>query len=332
MLLDAASLYFRAFYGVPTSVTTPDGRPINAVRGFLDMTARLLTAHGPDRLVACWDDDWRPAFRVEALPSYKAHRVATEGGEEVPDELSPQVPVLVEVLAAAGIDRVGAPGYEADDVIGTLATRARGPVDIVTGDRDLFQLVDDARGVRVLYTNRGIADIESVDEAAVTAKYGIPGRAYADFAVLRGDPSDGLPGVAGVGAKTAAALIGEFGDLVGIRAAAERTVVAKPPLTAAVLKKLHAATDYLDRAPVVVAVAKDIDMPAVGGPSPAHRPTRTRWGSWPPSTAWSPRWAAWGRCWAGPPAPSAELRRRRPGVVVDVLSPRPSCRRPAPRR
>jgi 5'-3' exonuclease len=211
MLLDAASLYFRAFYGVPTSVTTPDGRPINAVRGFLDMTARLLTTHGPDRLVACWDDDWRPAFRVAALPSYKAHRVAPEGGEEVPDELSPQVPVLIDVLAAAGIDRVGAPGYEADDVIGTLATRARGPVDVVTGDRDLFQLVDDARGIRVLYTARGIADIELVDEAAVAAKYGIPGRAYADFAVLRGDPSDGLPGVAGVGAKTAAALINEFG-------------------------------------------------------------------------------------------------------------------------
>ena len=150
MLLDAASLYFRAFYGVPTSITTPDGRPINAVRGFLDMTARLLTTHGPDRLVACWDDDWRPAFRVEALPSYKAHRVAPEGGEEVPDELSPQVPILIEVLAAAGIDRVGAPGYEADDVIGTLATRARRPVDVVTGDRDLFQLVDDERGIRVL--------------------------------------------------------------------------------------------------------------------------------------------------------------------------------------
>jgi 5'-3' exonuclease len=268
MLLDAASLYFRAFYGVPTSVTTPDGRPINAVRGFLDMTARLLTAHGPDRLVACWDDDWRPAFRVEALPSYKAHRLAPDGGEETPDELGPQVPVLVEVLAAAGIARVGAPGYEADDVIGTLATRARGPVDIVTGDRDLFQLVDDDRGIRVLYTNRGIADIETVDEAAVAAKYQIPGRAYADFAVLRGDPSDGLPGVAGVGAKTAAALIGEFGDLAGIRAAAARTVVPRPPLTAAVLKKLHAATEYLDRAPVVVAVARSIDLPPVEGELP----------------------------------------------------------------
>jgi len=268
MLLDAASLYFRAFYGVPTSVTSPDGRPINAVRGFLDMTARLLTAHRPDRLVACWDDDWRPAFRVAALPSYKAHRQAPDGGEEIPPELGPQVPVLVDVLAAAGIDRVGAPGYEADDVIGTLATRARGPVDIVTGDRDLFQLVDDERPVRVLYTARGIADIERVDEAAVTARYGIPGRAYADFAVLRGDPSDGLPGVAGVGEKTAAALVREFGDLAGIRAAAARTAVPKPPLTAAVLKKLRAAADYLDAAPLVVAVARSIDLPPVEGDLP----------------------------------------------------------------
>jgi 5'-3' exonuclease len=269
MLLDAASLYFRAFYGVPTSVTSPDGRPVNAVRGFLDMTARLLTTHSPDRLVACWDDDWRPAFRVAALPSYKAHRLAPDGAEEVvPDELSPQVPVLVDVLAAAGIARVGAPGYEADDVIGTLATRAGRPVDVVTGDRDLFQLVDDARGIRVLYTARGIGDIELVDEAAVAAKYGIPGRAYADFAVLRGDPSDGLPGVAGVGAKTAAALINEFGDLAGIRAAVARTVVPKPPLTAAVLKKMHAAAAYLDSAPVVVAVAKTIDLPPVEGTLP----------------------------------------------------------------
>jgi 5'-3' exonuclease len=269
MLLDAASLYFRAFFGVPTSVTTPDGRPINAVRGFLDMTARLLAAHRPDRLVACWDDDWRPAFRVDALPSYKAHRLAPDGSQEVvPDELAPQVPVLVEVLAAAGIDRVGAPGYEADDVIGTLATRADEPVDVVTGDRDLFQLVDDARRVRVLYTARGISDIEFVDEAAVGTKYGIPGRAYADFAVLRGDPSDGLPGVPGVGAKTAAALINEFGDLAGIRAAAGRTVVPRPPLTAAVLRKLHAAGDYLDAAPVVVAVATEIDLPAVSGDLP----------------------------------------------------------------
>jgi 5'-3' exonuclease len=268
MLLDAASLYFRAFYGVPTSVTAPDGRPINAVRGFLDMTARLVVAHRPDRLIACWDDDWRPAFRVAALPSYKAHRVAPEGGEEVPDELGPQVPVLVDVLAAAGLARVGAPGFEADDVIGTLSARARGPVDVVTGDRDLFQLVDDARGVRVLYTNRGISDLEFVDEAAVAAKYGIPGRSYADFAALRGDPSDGLPGVSGVGAKTAAALINEFGSLAGIREAAAHTVVPKAPLTTAVLKKLQAADAYLDAAPAVVAVVTTIDLPPVDGELP----------------------------------------------------------------
>src|SRR6188472_280339 len=201
MLLDAASLYFRAFYGVPTSVTTPDGRPINAVRGFLDMTARLLTTHRPNRLVACWDDDWRPAFRVEALPSYKAHRVAVEGGEEVPDELSPQVPILVAVLAAVGLDRVGAPGYEADDVIGTLATRARGPVDIVTGDRDLFQLVDDARGIRVLYPRKGVGDCDLVDGELIRTKYGVRPDQYADFAALRGDASDGLPGVKGIGEK-----------------------------------------------------------------------------------------------------------------------------------
>jgi 5'-3' exonuclease len=268
MLLDAASLYFRAFYGVPTSVTSPDGRPVNAVRGFLDMTARLVGTHRPDRLVACWDDDWRPAFRVDALPSYKAHRLAPGGGEETPPELGPQVPVLVDVLAAAGIARVGAPGFEADDVIGTLSARARGPVDVVTGDRDLFQLVDDARGIRILYTARGIGDIEVVDEAGVAARYGIPGRAYADFAVLRGDPSDGLPGVPGVGAKTAATLVSAFGDLEGIRAAAARTVVPKPPLTAAVLKKLHAASAYLDAAPVVVAVERGIDLPPVDGALP----------------------------------------------------------------
>jgi 5'-3' exonuclease len=205
---------------------------------------------------------------VAALPSYKAHRLSPDGGEETPDELGPQVPVLVDVLAAAGIARVGAPGYEADDVIGTLATRARGPVDVVTGDRDLFQLVDDARGIRVLYTARGITDIEVVDEAAVTARYGIPGRAYADFAVLRGDPSDGLPGVAGIGAKTAAALVSEFGDLAGVRAAAARTVVPRPPLSAAVLKRLHAGAGYLDAAPVVVAVARGIDLPPVEGTLP----------------------------------------------------------------
>ena len=207
MLLDTPSLYFRAFYGVPDSVVAPDGSPVNAVRGLLDFIARLVTDRSPTRLVAAMDADWRPAFRVAAIPSYKTHRLAPAGAEEVPDALSPQVVVIEQVLAALGVPCFGVEGYEADDVIGTLATSDPGPVDVVTGDRDLFQLVDDARAVRVLYTARGVGRHDVVDETWVAGKYGIPGRAYADFATLRGDPSDGLPGVAGVGDKTAAALI-----------------------------------------------------------------------------------------------------------------------------
>ena len=182
MVLDTPSLYFRAYYGVPDSVVAPDGSPVNAVRGLLDFVARLVTDRRPTHLVAAMDADWRPAFRVAAIPSYKEHRLAPEGGELVPDALSPQVAVIEEVLDALGIVHFGVDGYEADDVLGTLATRATGPVEVVTGDRDLFQLVDDDRGVRILYTAaRGVGRAEVIDEAAVTAKYGIPGRAYADF-------------------------------------------------------------------------------------------------------------------------------------------------------
>ena len=265
MLLDTASLYFRAYFGVPESVRAPDGTPVNAVRGLLDFVARLVSDHRPDDLVACMDADWRPRWRVELIPSYKAHRVAEpvpEGSdvEEVPDTLSPQVPVIEEVLDALGIARVGVAGYEADDVIGTFTARAAGPVDIVTGDRDLFQLVDDAREVRVLYPVKGVGTLAVTDDAALRAKYGVDGRGYADLALLRGDPSDGLPGVAGVGEKTAARLLAAHGDLAGILAAA-----ADPasPLTPAQRRRLAEARDYLAVAPKVVRVAADVPLPAV---------------------------------------------------------------------
>jgi 5'-3' exonuclease len=267
LLLDTASLYFRAFFGVPDSVRAPDGTPVNAVRGLLDMVARLVVDHRPTRLVACWDDAWRPAFRVAAIPSYKAHRVAREvpgttGEEDVPAALAAQVPVIVEVLAALGITRVGAPGFEADDVIGTLVARevARPPadraaVDVVTGDRDLFQLVDDAAGVRVLYPVKGVKDLEVVDAARLAERYSVAsGRAYADMAVLRGDPSDGLPGVAGIGEKTAAALIHRYGDLAGVLAARDS---GDPGLTATQRRRLQEASAYLEVAPMVVRVASD---------------------------------------------------------------------------
>jgi len=262
LLLDTPSLYFRAFFGVPDSITAPDGTPVNAVRGLLDFIARLVTDRGPTHLVAAMDADWRPAFRVAAIASYKAHRVAPESAsgdeEEVPDPLVPQVAIIEEVLEALGTPVFGVPGYEADDVIGTVATRSQRPVDVVTGDRDLFQLVDDARGVRILYTARGVGRAEVIDEAAVTAKYGIPGRSYADFATLRGDPSDGLPGVPGVGEKTAAALVTRYGTLEGILAALDEGDTAMP---AGARAKLSAARDYLAVAPVVVAVAKDVPVP-----------------------------------------------------------------------
>ncbi|MEU7912414.1 5'-3' exonuclease [Microbispora bryophytorum] len=259
MLLDTPSLYFRAFYGVPESVTSPDGMPVNAVRGLLDMIATLVRQHSPARIVACMDADWRPAFRVAAIPSYKAHRVASGDEEEVPDTLAPQVPVIEEVLDALGIARVGVAGYEADDVIGTYATAATGAVDIVTGDRDLFQLVDDEKPCRALYTVRGIRNLQIVDEAFVREKYGIPGRAYADFATLRGDPSDGLPGVAGIGDKTAAALITRFGSLSALVAALDDGGADGFP--AGARNKLAAARDYLEVAPAVVRVARDVPVP-----------------------------------------------------------------------
>ncbi len=262
MLLDAASMYFRAYFGVPESIKAPDGTPINAVRGFLDMTSTLVTRFSPTRLVACLDEDWRPAWRVELVPSYKEHRLAVGSGEEeaVPDTLAPQVPILLEVLAAAGIAAVGAPDCEADDVIGTLATRAKGPVDVVTGDRDLFQLVDDDLGARVLYIGRGVAKLEIMDGAAVRKKYGIDPHQYADFATLRGDPSDGLPGVAGVGEKTAAGLLTTHGSIDAAMAEIQRGGVGIAP---AVARRLADARDYLAVAPRVVAVSRDAAVPDV---------------------------------------------------------------------
>jgi 5'-3' exonuclease len=262
MLLDSASMYFRAFYGVPDTVTAPDGTPVNAVRGLLDMITRLVRARKPGRLVACMDASWRPAFRVAAIPSYKAHRANPDGTEQVPEALTVQIPVILEVLAAVGVAMAGAKGYEADDVIGTLAARAEEPVDVVTGDRDLFQLVDDSLQVRIVYIARGVARFEVVDEAAVTAKYQIPGRSYAAFATLRGDPSDGLPGVAGVGEKTAAALVRVFGTVEAMLAALDSGHGGFPMGSRA---KLVQSRDYLRAALPVVRVADDAPLPAVDG-------------------------------------------------------------------
>ena len=271
LLLDTASLYFRAFFGMPDSLRAPDGTPVNAVRGLLDFIATLVNTYHPTHLACCWDNDWRPAWRVELIPSYKAHRVAegtdavvtemsssaSTAGETAPADLAVQVPMIVSVLAALGLPVVGQDGYEADDVIGTLAATAPMPTDVVTGDRDLFQLVDDTRQIRVLYIARGVGKHEQVDEAWIRSRYGIAASAYVDYATLRGDASDGLPGVTGIGEKTAAALLNSYGHLDAILAEASDPA---SKVSSGIRSKLGAAIDYLAVAPTVVSVVRDLDL------------------------------------------------------------------------
>ncbi|MGH4012485.1 MAG: 5'-3' exonuclease [Pseudonocardiaceae bacterium] len=295
LLLDAASLYFRAYYGVPESITAPDGTPVNAVRGFTDMVTRLIELRHPSRLVACLDLDWRPEFRVTAIPSYKAHRVAVPTGpgdidvEDVPETLTPQVPMILELLAAAGLATAGAQGYEADDVIGTLAAAQRhDPVDVVSGDRDLFQVVRTQPSlVQVYYVARGLSKAELIGPAELAVRYGLPetnpGPAYADLAALRGDPSDGLPGVPGIGEKTAATLISRFGSVEGLLAAIDDPQAALVPGMRA---RLRSARDYLELAPAVVRVAtdapvqqdRDDTLPAAPADPAALAALQQRWG------------------------------------------------------
>ena len=252
MLIDGSSLMFRAFYGIPaTAFKAPNGMPVNAVRGFLDMMGRLVSDRKPKRLAVATDEDWRPAFRVKVMPSYKTQRLDRGA---MPAELAPQEPVLWEVLRAIGVEVIGAAGFEAEDVIASLLPKVSGRVEIVTGDRDLFSLVRDP-DVCVLYTQQGIGRLVVVDEAEIERRYGVPGRSYGDFAVLRGDPSDGLPGVPGVGEKTAAQLVRRYQDLDGIIASGRLG---------------PAANTYIDQARTVAMPVSRARVPQPTGTIPAR--------------------------------------------------------------
>ncbi len=269
LLVDSASLYFRAYFGIPEAAArAPDGTAVNAVRGFLDMLATLIRTRRPGRVICALDEDWRPAWRVALIDTYKTHRLAAggEGLEVVPDPLAKQVPILLEILAAYGLATAGAPEYEADDIIGTLAAREPGPVEVATGDRDLFQVIDDSRSVTVLYCGRGVSKLEVLDDAQIQVRYGVPAAAYADFAAMRGDPSDGLPGVPGVGEKTAARLVARYGSLDGILAALDDPAAGFAP---GLRLKLAGAAEYLAVAPQVVRVARDVALPPIDADLPA---------------------------------------------------------------
>jgi 5'-3' exonuclease len=277
-LVDAASLIYRALFSTPDSVVAPDGTPINAAHGFLGMLARLISDHDPAFICCAADDDWRPEWRVELIDSYKSFRAESGSAQEAAeDRLAPQMPPLLEILEGCRIPVVGHAGYEAEDVIGTLAERAPGPVAIVSGDRDLFQLVRDP-DVYVLYPRRGVSQLDLVNEGYIEAKYGIPGRAYRDFAVLRGDPSDGLPGVRGVGEKLASSLVAKYGSIDAI------VEEAGSSSQNVVIAKVRRDLDYVKRAVKVVTIPTDLPIPEVELARPTEKPAQSlfetagRWG------------------------------------------------------
>ena len=260
LLLDSASLWYRAYFGMPDTLVSPKGDPINAIRGFLDMSAKLIGIYKPNRLVACLEGDWRPSWRVDLFPGYKANRLDEDGEEEEPDTLSPQIPILLDVLDAFGIESFGVDDYEADDVIATLSKTEKGPIRIVTGDRDLFQLVDDEKDVKIVYLAKGLTNHDLVDSKWVSDRYQIPGDRYALFASIRGDASDGLPGLKGIGEKGAALLANTFSDLNSIVKAAKN---GDDRIKASLAKKIIESEDYAKVAPTLVNCATNVPIPDI---------------------------------------------------------------------
>ena len=258
MLLDSASLWYRAYFGMPDTLVSPSGLQVNAIRGYLDMTSKLINLYKPNRIVACLEGDWRPSWRVELFPDYKMNRLDESGEEEEPDTLSPQIPILLDLLEALGFPMLGVDDYEADDLMATFAVNQPGPVRIVTGDRDLFQLVDDKRDVKVVYLAKGIANHDLVDLKWIEQKYEIPGDRYGLFAMIRGDASDGLPGVKGIGEKGAASIAKQFTNLHEVMKAA---INDDERLTANIRKKLLESAEYARIAPKLVGCATDVSIP-----------------------------------------------------------------------
>jgi 5'-3' exonuclease len=243
---------------MPDTLVSPSGLQVNAIRGYLDMTSKLINLYKPNRIVACLEGDWRPSWRVELFPDYKMNRLDESDEEEEPDTLSPQIPILLDLLEALGFPMLGVDDYEADDLMATFAVNQPGPVRIVTGDRDLFQLVDDKRDVKVVYLAKGIANHDLVDLKWIEQKYEIPGDRYGLFAMIRGDASDGLPGIKGIGEKGAASIAKQFTNLHEVMKAA---INDDERLTANIRKKLLESAEYARIAPKLVGCATDVSIP-----------------------------------------------------------------------
>ena len=263
LLLDVSSLMYRSHFAMKDAgVTALDGRPMGAVHGYLDMVGRIARSRHPDRIVHAYDHDWRPMARTQIYAGYKAER------PEEPEELTVQFALLREVLDFTGMTQAQAPDWEAEDAIGAFCRQmaAKDRNEIVSGDRDLLQLVHDP-DVTVLYTLRGVSELHEFDEAAVEEKYGVPASRYAEFAILRGDPSDGLPGVQGVGEKTARSLVQAYPDIDAMLADAASQSPAPGPLKGkpALRSRLLASTDYLRAMRRLVPINSDAELSVWSG-------------------------------------------------------------------
>src|SRR3954468_23982238 len=221
-LIDGSSLAYRAFFALPESIATSTGVPTNAIFGFASMLVKLLTEHGQKPTIVVWDAGH--SGRKDVSADYKSTR------QSRPDLLKEQWPHLAPLVDAFGYKNVSVPGYEADDVIASIAERAREdgvPVMVVTGDRDAFQIIDPESRVRVMATGRGITDTKVYDHQAVVDRYGIPPELIPDFYGLKGDTSDNIPGVPGIGDKPASELLQRFGDLETVLASVDEISGAK---------------------------------------------------------------------------------------------------------
>lgn len=258
LLLDVSSLMYRAFFAMGSISRTADGDHSGAVHGYLDMVTRLIRARRPDDVIHCYDHDWRPVARTEIYPAYKAQRPVD------PETLPPQFEMLRWILDLTPMGQAQTHGWEAEDAMATLCRMADGGdrIEMVSGDRDLIQLVRDP-GIRLLFTLRGVSDLAEFDAAAVVERYGVPPERYCDFAILRGDPSDGLPGVKGIGEKTARALVQAYPSLDAMRADAALDEPATPgPLQGkpALRVKLRDGADYIDKMLQLVPVNPDAPL------------------------------------------------------------------------
>jgi 5'-3' exonuclease len=257
LILDVSSMMYRAYFAMGDTVHAPDGRTMGALHGYLDMVGRLVKTRRPDEVVHAYDHDWRPVARTDLYPAYKATRAVD------PEGLPEQFVLLREILGHTGMLQAQCPDWEAEDAIGAFCVDAGEDdlVEAVSGDRDLIQLVRDPV-VKLLFTVRGVSELLEFDEAGVLAKYEVPASRYAEFAILRGDPSDELPGVPGVGEKTARALVQTYPSIEAMLEDAASSTPQRGPLKGkpGLRSKLLAAREYLAVMQQIVPIKVDAKL------------------------------------------------------------------------